>query len=208
MESVALLFLQAMLVGLAIAAPVGPIGLLVIQRTLTHGVPIGLATGLGAAVADAAYGAIGAFSVNGVIQRLDAAREPLALFGSVFLMWLAWRTWRSPPAPVAGAAPAGRGWWPSFGSTVMLTLANPATILSFVAVFGSLAGGGALARPELLVLGVLAGSALWWLLLSAAVGRVRNRFDDRARRWVNRVSALLLAGFAVWQWTLLLAGSP
>jgi threonine/homoserine/homoserine lactone efflux protein len=208
MESVALLFLQAMLVGLAIAAPVGPIGLLVIQRTLNHGVPIGLATGLGAAVADAAYGAIGAFSVNGVIQRLDAAREPLALFGSVFLMWLAWRTWRSPPAPAAGAAPAGRGWWPSFGSTVMLTLANPATILSFVAVFGSLAGGGALARPELLVLGVLTGSALWWLLLSAAVGRVRTRFDDRARRWVNRLSALLLAGFAVWQWTLLLAGSP
>ncbi|MDE2456597.1 MAG: LysE family transporter, partial [Burkholderiales bacterium] len=81
---------------------------------------------------------------------------------------------------------------------------NPATIFSFIAVFGALAGRGAPASPLTMTAGVLAGSALWWMLLSGAVGRLRSRFDDRARRFVNRASALLLAGFALWQWAGLL----
>lgn len=203
-------FLQAILVGLAIAAPVGPIGLLVIQRTLNHGTAVGLATGMGAAVADAVYGAIGAFGVTALIVLLEAARVPLALGGSAFLLWLAWRTWRAVPAAPASAVSAGSSGariWSSFGSTVLLTLANPATIVSFIAVFGALASRGVPVSPWLMVAGVLAGSALWWLVLSALVGRLRSRFDAMARRWVNRVSALMLAGFAVWQWTVLLAGS-
>jgi threonine/homoserine/homoserine lactone efflux protein len=209
MDAGAAVLLQAMLVGLAIAAPVGPIGLLVIQRTLNHGTAIGLATGLGAAVADAAYGAIGAFGVTAVISLLGEVRVPLALGGSAFLLWMAWCTWRSVPAPAGTAAVADRGprVWTSFGSTVLLTLANPATIFSFIAVFGALASRAVPVSPWLMVAGVLAGSALWWLLLSLVVGRWRSRFDAQARRWVNRVSALLLAGFAVWQWTVLLANS-
>lgn len=209
MDGGGVVLVQAMLVGLAIAAPVGPIGLLVIQRTLNHGTAVGLATGLGAAVADAVYGAIGAFGVTAVIDLLGAARVPLALGGSAFLLWLAWSTWRSVPAAAGAAAPAGGGpkLWSSFGSTVLLTLANPATIFSFIAVFGALASRAVPVSPWLMVAGVLAGSASWWLFLSVLVGRWRSRFDDRARRWVNRVSALLLAGFAVWQWTVLLAGS-
>jgi threonine/homoserine/homoserine lactone efflux protein len=209
MDAGVVVLLQAMLVGLAIAAPVGPIGLLVIQRTLNHGTAIGLATGLGAAVADAAYGAIGAFGVTAVISLLGEVRVPLALGGSAFLLWMAWCTWRSVPAPAGTAAVADRGprVWTSFGSTVLLTLANPATIFSFIAVFGALASRAVPVSPWLMVAGVLAGSALWWLLLSLVVGRWRSRFDAQARRWVNRVSALLLAGFAVWQWTVLLANS-
>jgi threonine/homoserine/homoserine lactone efflux protein len=208
METGSTLLLQAMLVGLAIAAPVGPIGLLVIQRTLNHGTAVGLATGMGAAVADAAYGAIGAFGVTALVNLLGAARVPLALAGSAFLLWLAWRTWRTLPA--RGGEQAGQNGpavWSSFASTVLLTLANPATILSFVAVFGAMASRDVPVSPWTLVAGVLAGSALWWLLLSLVVGRWRSRFDAGARRWVNRISALLLAGFAVWQWTVLLAGS-
>jgi threonine/homoserine/homoserine lactone efflux protein len=122
---------------------------------------------------------------------------------------MAWCTWRSVPAPAGTAAVADRGprVWTSFGSTVLLTLANPATIFSFIAVFGALASRAVPVSPWLMVAGVLAGSALWWLLLSLVVGRWRSRFDAQARRWVNRVSALLLAGFAVWQWTVLLANS-
>lgn len=209
MDAGVAVLLQAMLVGLAIAAPVGPIGLLVIQRTLNHGSAIGLATGLGAAVADAAYGAIGAFGVTLVIDLLGAARVPLALGGSAFLLWLAWSTWRSVPAAAGASAVVGGGprLWSSFGSTVLLTLANPATIFSFIAVFGALASRAVPVSPWWMVAGVLAGSASWWVFLSAVVGRWRSRFDAQARRWVNRVSALLLAGFAVWQWTVLLAGS-
>jgi threonine/homoserine/homoserine lactone efflux protein len=206
----AALFAQSMLIGLSIAAPVGPIGLLVIQRTLQQGVAIGLATGLGAALADAVYGAVGAFGVAGLIAVLSGARRPLALAGGGFLLWLAWRTWRA-PSPAAAAEGAGwrrqRGLPAAFAGTFLLTLSNPATILSFIAVFGALARQGAPVSPWLMIAGVLLGSALWWLLLTAGVSRLRARFDARARVFVNRVSALLLAGFALWQWARVAAGA-
>ncbi len=203
------LFIQSLWIGLSIAAPVGPIGLLVIQRTLRHGAAIGIATGLGAAVADAAYGAVGAYGVSALIGALQGARVPLALFGGAFLLWLAWRTWHA-AAPAEGAhASGGPGLLPSFAGTFVLTLSNPATILSFIAIFGAVLGGaaGAPASPALMVLGVLLGSALWWLVLCGAVSRLRSRFDARAQRWVGRTSALMLAGFALWQWSQLLRGS-
>lgn len=194
------LFAQSLLIGLSIAAPVGPIGLLVIQRTLQRGAVVGLCTGLGAAVADAVYGAVGAFGVRSLIQLLSGARVPLALGGGAFLLWLAWRTWRSAPAGQAATAADGRGLFTAFAGSFVLTLSNPATIFSFIAVFGALAAQGAPSSPWPMITGVLLGSALWWLLLSVAVSRLRARFDARAQAWVNRASALLLAAFALWQW--------
>jgi threonine/homoserine/homoserine lactone efflux protein len=201
------LFLESLWIGLAIAAPVGPIGLLVIQRTLRHGRVVGLVTGLGAAVADAVYGAVGAFGVSAVIHALTAARVPLALLGGAFLLWLAWRIWHTPPASQLAHVAEGPGLPAAFAGTFVLTLSNPATIFSFLAVFATLgarsaagADGGALASPWTMIAGVLAGSALWWLLLSGVVGALRQRFDTRAQRLVNRLSALGLALFALWQW--------
>jgi len=201
-----LLLAQSLLIGLSIAAPVGPIGLLVIQRTLQRGRAVGLATGMGAAVADAAYGAVGAFGVNGVIRTLHGARVPLALFGGAFLLWLAWRTWRAePPERAAAVANDARDLAGCFAGTLVLTLSNPATIFSFIAVFGSLGARGPVASPWPVIAGVLLGSALWWLLLSGAVGALRERFDARWQRAVGRASALLLAAFALWQWAGLAA---
>jgi threonine/homoserine/homoserine lactone efflux protein len=198
------LFLASLLIGLSIAAPVGPIGLLTIQRSLEHGARAGLATGLGAAAADAVYGAVGAYGVSWLVQALVSVRVPLALFGGAFLFWMAWQLWRAPVAErAAEAAPAKNG-WQYFASTFVLTLSNPATIVSFIAIFGAMAGRSAVASPSLMVLGVLIGSALWWLFLSSAVGRLRGRFDARWRRRVNRLSAAVLAGFALWQWWPLL----
>jgi threonine/homoserine/homoserine lactone efflux protein len=197
------LFLSSLLIGFSIAAPVGPIGLLTIQRSLDHGPRAGLATGMGAAVADAAYGAVGAYGVSWLIGALVAARVPLALFGAGFLLWMAWKLLRAPLAErAAEAAPAANG-WQYFAGTFVLTLSNPATIFSFIAIFGAMAGTssqrGAVASPALMVFGVLLGSALWWLFLSSAVGRLRGRFGIVWRRRVNRLSAALLAGFALWQ---------
>lgn len=221
------LFVQSLLIGLSIAAPVGPIGLLTIQRTLQRGPAIGLATGLGAAVADALYGAVGAFGVSALIDALTAARVPLAVGGGLFLLWMAWSIVRSPATPQAAppgdAAPrrGGRSTPPahgrsepagvrpllgSFAGTFVLTLSNPATIVSFVAVFGAMAGRAEVTSPPLMVAGVLIGSALWWLLLSTVVGRLRERFDARWRRRVNVASALVLTGFALWQFAGLLPG--
>ncbi len=201
------LFLQSVWIGLSIAAPVGPIGLLVIQRTLRHGVAVGLATGLGAAFADAAYGAVGAYGVSALVSALQGARAPLALAGGGFLLWLAWRTWpgsRSAATEREATLAAPPRLLPSFAGTFVLTLSNPATILSFVAIFGAMASQGVPSSPALMVAGVLMGSAGWWLLLSAAVGALRSRFDARAQRGVGRVSALMLAAFALWQWAQLL----
>lgn len=192
-------FAAAMMIGLSIAAPVGPIGLLTIQRSLEHGPRAGLATGLGAAAADAVYGAIGAYGVSGLIGALVAARAPLALFGAGFMLWMAWGLVRTRPAGQAAVTAPARNAWQYFVTTFVLTLSNPATILSFIAVFGALAGRSTVDAPGTMVLGVLVGSALWWLLLSAAVGRMRERFDARWRRRVNLASAMVLAAFALWQ---------
>ena len=195
----AALFAQALLIGFSIAAPVGPIGLLVVQRTLQRGARVGLATGLGAALADALYGAVGAFGVSWIIDALAGARVPLALGGGAFLLWLAWRIWHSKPAGKVAQLGGGSGLLSCFAGTFGLTLSNPATIFSFIAVFGTLGARLAGGSPWTMVAGVLIGSALWWLALSTAVGKLRSRFDVRAQTWVNRASALLLAGFALWQ---------
>jgi len=192
-------FASALLIGLSIAAPVGPIGLLTIQRTLEHGPRAGLATGLGAACADMVYGAIGAYGVSWLIRALVAARVPLALFGAAFLLWMAWGLVRAQATDHAATAAPARSDWQYFATTFVLTLSNPATIFSFIAVFGTLAGRSAVDAPGTMVLGVLVGSALWWLFLSSLVGRLRERFDSRWRRRINLASASVLAGFALWQ---------
>lgn len=196
-------FFSSLLIGLSIAAPVGPIGVLAIQRSLDPGPRAGLATGLGAAAADAVYGAIGAFGVSWLIQALVAVRLPLALSGAGFLLWTAWKLMRAPvvdrAATITTTTTAVRDDWRYFATTFVLTLSNPATILSFVAIFGAMAGRSAVTAPGTMVLGVMVGSAGWWLLLSSVVGRLGERFDPRWQRRVGQGSAVVLVVFAIWQ---------
>lgn len=197
------LFAQSLLIGLSIAAPVGQIGVLAIQRTLDHGRAAGLATGLGAAFADAVYGAIGAFGVTSLIALLIGLKTWLALFGAAFLLWLAWRIATKPTVRSAGGHPPPGSLLRYLTGTFVLTLSNPTTILSFMAVFGALAGRAPAASPWAMVSGVLVGSALWWLVLAGVVGLLRDRFDERWQRAVNRASAGVLAAMGLWQLTLL-----
>ena len=201
----AFLFLKAALIGLSIAAPVGQIGVLAIQRTLDHGRAAGLATGLGAAFADAVYGAIGAFGVTGLIAWLIGLKWWLGLFGGGFLLFLAWRIATQPVVRAGSHAPAAGTLLRYVSGTFVLTLSNPTTILSFMAVFGALAGRAPAASPWAMVTGVLLGSALWWVVLATGVGWLRDRFDARWQRAVNRGSATLLAGLGLWQLGQLLA---
>lgn len=193
------LFGRGLIIGFSIAAPVGPIGLLCIQRTLTHGRLTGLATGLGAASADALYGLIAGLGLSAAATFLTGQRVWLSAGGGLFLCYLGVRTFLAQPTTQAAGARAG-GLWPAYGSAVMLTLANPMTILSFVAVFAGLglagAGGGALPAAAL-VGGVFVGSAAWWLLLTAVASRVRDRLSPAGLRWVNRGAGALLLGFGV-----------
>ena len=193
------LLLRGLAVGFSIAAPVGPIGVLCIRRTLADGRAAGLVSGLGAATADAIYGSIAGFGLTFVSGFLLSQTGWLRLVGGAFLLYLGIRTLLSRPAERPAAA-SGTGLARAYASTFLLTLTNPATILSFVAVFAGLglaSAGGDYAAATLLVLGVFSGSALWWLLLSGGVSLFRARFDARAMRWVNRLSGVVIATFGL-----------
>lgn len=190
--------LTGLFLGLSIAAPVGPIAVLCIRRTLAEGRAVGFASGLGAAAADAMYGAVAAFGLTLVSDLLVSRGDWLRLVGGLFLCYLGVKTLLARPA--AAAAPARGGTLlAAFGSTFALTVTNPMTILSFAAIFGGLgiAAGATFDRATLLVLGVFAGSALWWLILSGGVGLLRSRLDQRLLLWVNRVSGLCIALFGL-----------
>ena len=193
------LFIKGVVIGLAIAAPVGPIGVLCIRRTLAEGRLSGLVSGLGAATADASYGAIAALGLTVVTDLLVGGEMWLRLLGGVFLVFLGTRTFLSKPSQ-SPASPGGRGLLGAYASTLLLTLANPTTILSFAAIFAGLGAGvgngGALSAMTLVV-GVFLGSALWWLVLSGTTGLFRGRFSTGGLRWVNRVSGTIIAAFGV-----------
>lgn len=191
--------LKGFLIGLSIAAPVGPIGVLCIRRTLSDGRLTGLVTGLGAASADAVYGSMAAFGLTLVTGFLVSQRNILSIIGGIFLLYLGIRTFLSRPAEEP-AKVKRQGLPGAYFSTFFLTLTNPLTILSFAAIFAGLG----LATEErsqsaavLLVVGVFLGSATWWLFLSGAVSLFRERFSLKALTWVNRISGIIIVGFGL-----------
>jgi threonine/homoserine/homoserine lactone efflux protein len=191
--------LQGLVIGFSIAAPVGPIGVLCIRRTLAEGRVYGLVSGLGAATADAVYGCVAGFGITFVSSLLVRQQMWLRLIGGGFLCFLGVRIFLS--APSEQAAPAKKiGVFSAFASTFFLTLSNPVTILSFAAIFAGLglgSTGGSYVPAAVLVFGVFVGSALWWLVLSGSVSLFRARFTPAGLRWVNRISGMVIVGFGV-----------
>jgi threonine/homoserine/homoserine lactone efflux protein len=193
------LILRGFILGFTIAAAVGPISLLVIRRTIAQGQLYGLVSGLGVATADATYGAVAAFGLAAITDVLVHARVVLGLFGGVFLLWLAWRTVRSSPTEAATPAPTGRrGYAGAYLSILALTMANPMTILSFGALFAGLGvTSGATGDAAFVVVGVLLGSATWWVVLTTVVGRLRGRMTSTWIHRINIASGVLIGAFAV-----------
>jgi len=190
---------RGVIIGFSIAAPVGPIGVLCIRRTLTDGRAAGLVSGMGAASADAVYGCVAGFGLTFISTFLVAQQTWLRLIGGGFLLLLGIKTIlaRSNTEEIAAS---GRGMAGAYATTFVLTLTNPVTILAFVAIFAGLGlanAAGEYLAAAVLVAGVFAGSAMWWLLLSAGVSLLRERFSPSLMRWVNRISGLVLIGFGV-----------
>ena len=192
------MWLSGLLIGFSIAAPVGPIGVLCIKRTLNEGRLVGLATGLGAATADALYGLIAGLGLTSVSSLLVEQQGWLRFFGGLFLLYLGIRTFASRP-PDAAAPVALRSLPWVYASTFLLTISNPMTILSFVAVFAGMgvAVGGSYGAVTVLVLAVFLGSAAWWVLLVEVVGAVRTRLAGETLRWINRASGVVIGAFGV-----------
>lgn len=198
------MFLQGLLIGFAIAVPVGPIGFLCLRRTLVHGRLTGFVSGLGAATADALFGAVAALGLSAVSEFILGIERWLQLGGGLFLLVLGVLTMRArPPATATDpATPAPQRGLPSaFFSTLALTLTNPATVLAFLAIFagvgvhltGSLLQGGSL------VAGVFFGSALWWLTLAYGAGALFARLHASALQTLHVVSGFCIAALGAWQ---------
>ena len=191
---------KGFVIGFAIAAPVGPIGVLCIRRTLAEGRLIGFMSGLGAATADMTYGTIAAFGLTAVQDVLVRQQFWLHVIGGLFLLFLGIRTFVAEPAERLAAETAKRGWLPAYLSTLGLTLTNPATIISFTMIFAGLRladAGGNYTSAAFMVLGVLLGSAAWWLTLTSVVGAFRERFSSLWLRWVNRLAGAVIFVFGV-----------
>jgi threonine/homoserine/homoserine lactone efflux protein len=192
------LFLRGLVIGFSIAAPVGPIGVLCIRRTLANGQILGLVSGLGAATADALYGCVAGFGLTFISSLLIDQQMWLRLFGGLFLCYLGVKTLLSQPAQAAQAG--GSGLLGSYASTFLLTVTNPLTILSFAAIFAGLGlanTSGSYSAALVLVAGVFLGSASWWLLLSGGVGLFRDKFNTQGMLWVNRISGVIITVFGM-----------
>jgi threonine/homoserine/homoserine lactone efflux protein len=193
-------WLKGFVIGFSIAAPVGPIGVLCIRRTLAEGRASGLVSGLGAATADAIYGSIAGFGLTFISTLLISQQIWLRLVGGLFLCYLGAKAFLSRPAEDTVSARGG-GLISAYVSTLFLTLTNPMTILSFAAIFAGLgiAGtGGNYISAGILVLGVFIGSALWWLLLSGGVAFFQSKFNLRNLKWINRISGLIITLFGLY----------
>src|ERR1035441_10657925 len=181
--------------GLAISAPVGPVNVLCASRTLSKGRLSGLISGFGAATADTFYGGIAGFSITFLIQFLEREEFWIRVVGGLLLLAIGVMYFRKPAqaAKLHADDSAGQS---DFASTLLLTLTNPTTVLSFLAVLAGLGMGGHRAwwLTFLLVGGIFCGSMLWWVTLVLMVNRFRDRFD-RHMRAMNRIAGLAIGGF-------------
>lgn len=196
---------RGFVIGLAVAIPVGPIALLCMRRTLERRFLIGFATGVGAAVADLFYASIAAFGISAVESVLLEYRTLLSFVGGIFLLILAART-AMDKAGVDRKVNAGTSDAVSaFASGFVLTVTNPLTVLGFVAIFAGFGVGEGLtdtSRAVSLIVGVLAGSILWWLILNAVVARIRHFISSRALQRLNLAAGVLIAAFAFYELTI------
>lgn len=192
------LFLKGFVIGMIIAVPVGPIGLLCVNRTLSRGPLYGLVSGLGVATADAVSGGVVALGLTFVSSFLLAKMLWLRLIGGIFLCYLGFKIFATEPKPQSMIDKESKNLLAAYASTFLLTFSNPLTLLSFVAIY---AGWGVedLSAHRLLAailtVGIFCGSASWWVVLSGGMPVVRAMFTHDGLRWVYRVSGAIIAGF-------------
>lgn len=193
------LFIKGFIIGFSIAAPVGPIGILCIQRTLLSGNIQGLATGLGAATADALYGFIAAFGLTFISDFLVDQSIWFRLIGGLFLCYLGIRAFSSKP-PTQSVASANSTALSAYGTSFLLTLTNPMTILFFAGIFaglGIVSESIHYATAGLMVIGVFTGSAAWWFFLSGATGIFRHKISMGKLALVNKISGIVILVFGI-----------
>jgi threonine/homoserine/homoserine lactone efflux protein len=192
------LLIKGFLAGLAIAAPVGPVNVLVASRTLAKNRLAGFLSGLGAATADGLYGAVAGFSISFIIDFLKREEFWIRVLGGILLIGIGVLYFRKRPVTIA-REPRDSSGHSDYVSALLLTLTNPTTVLSFVAVLAGMGMGDPRAwwLNFLLVGGIFCGSMLWWIILVVTVNRLRDRFNEASICWMNRVAGVAIGGFGL-----------
>lgn len=209
-------FYRGLLLGLMVAAPVGPVGLLCIRRTIQKGVWVGFASGFGAAFADALFSAVAAFGITAVTSAIRTYNTPLYILSGALLLFIAWHTWHDKPRQphpeevekrylrrfrfrLHGAAQA-------LVTSFLITITNPGTIFGVVAVVATFGGMQDRGDAGTIIAGIFVGSSLWWFMLSGSVSFVRKKFTENRVIMLNKGTAALLALIALWVLALGFAG--
>lgn len=190
-------FFKGVIIGVTIAAPVGPIGILCIKRTLEQGKWIGFVSGLGAATADGIYGIIAGLGLTVIIHFLTGISMWLQLIGGVFLLYLGVQMLRAKPSHEAAKAIRGKNPLKAYLSTLFLTITNPVTILSFLAIFAGLGITTTEYSGVILAMGVFIGSAIWWLLLSTGIASLSRFIGKKLFQGIHYASGIVLITFAL-----------
>lgn len=189
------LFLRGMMIGLAVAAPVGPVGVLCIRRTISDGRLNGFLAGLGAAVADALFGLTAALGLSVLSGTLLSHQIWLQAVGGAFVAVIGLRLTLTPPAIREQPGFCPKTFAKTFATTFVLTATNPLTVIGFGAIYAGFGLTAALTdhgKAGTLTLGVFLGSALWWLILSGIAGAVRDRLTPQTLGRINRVCGAVL----------------
>ncbi|MCX7124616.1 MAG: LysE family transporter [Gammaproteobacteria bacterium] len=202
------LFLKGLIIGFAIAAPVGPIGLLCIHRSLTNGFKMGLMTGLGAALADGVYGCVAGFGLTAISSLLISHQLWIRAIGGLFLIYFGIKLFLTKSNDQSSNNNSEKSSVHACATTFFLTLTNPMTILSFVAIFAGLGIGTAhpnFNHAAMMVMGVVLGSALWWVILSGGVAFfLHKRINTTLLKMINRLSGTIILLFGIFALTVFL----
>ena len=204
------IFFKGFIIGLAIAAPVGPIGIMCIRRTLNKGQGIGFISGLGAATADTIYGVIAAFGITFISDFLTRQQVSFRLIGGVFLLGLGVKAFFSRPRERTEDF-RNRGFARAYVSILVLTLTNPITAVAFATAFAGFGLGSSIGNylwATILTCGVFAGSAAWWLFLSSSVSAFSGKFSIKWLVTINRISGVMIFAFGLWLLASLVSPGP
>jgi len=198
---------RGFLLGIMMAAPVGPVGLLCIRRTIQKGFLAGFTTGFGAAFADAMFCAVAAFGVAVVMELVQNHNQPIYILGGLFLLYVAWHSWHDKPRqPKPEEAEAKivklglhlKGMAKAMAASFIITLTNPATLFGAIALVATFGRPGNRVEALIIVAGIFTGSSFWWLLLSGAASLLRRHFTENRVIWINRTTAVAMVPLAVW----------
>ncbi len=191
---------KGIIIGLSASIPLGPIGVLCVQRTLNKGRKSGFVSGLGAAAADGFYAIVAGFSVSIITDSIAEYQFYLRIIGSIILLFLGYKLIITNPAVQLRKQlkKKRKGLFGDFISIFALTLSNPITLFVFAAVFA----GFQVVDPSsktvsvlILICGVLLGASLWWFTLSGIVSVLRHKFRLRRMLIINRVAGILVIAF-------------